>query len=79
MRLPLSWLKDFSDCDLSIEDLADLLTRAGLEVESIERIGVYSDRIVVGEISEVRPIPDTNDLHQSLIHISEPTRLRRIS
>ena len=64
MRLPLSWLKDFSDCDLSIEDLADLLTRAGLEVESIERIGVYSDRIVVGEISEVRPIPDTDDLHE---------------
>ena len=64
MRFPLSWLKDFNDCDLSIEDLANLLTRAGLEVENIERIGIYSDRIVVGEISDVRPIPDTDNLHE---------------
>ena len=64
MRLPLSWLKEFNETDLSIEDLANLLTRAGLEVETIERIGIYSDSIVVGEISEVRPIPDTNGLHE---------------
>ena len=57
MRLPLSWLKEFNETDLSIEDLANLLTRAGLEVEAIERSGIYSDSIVVGEISEVRPIP----------------------
>ena len=43
MRLPLSWLKEFNETDLSIEALANLLTRAGLEVESIDRIGIYSD------------------------------------
>ena len=64
MRLPLSWLKEFNETDLSIEDLANLLTRAGLEVEAIERSGIYSDSIVVGEISEVRPIPETNGLHE---------------
>ena len=64
MRLPLSWLKEFNETELSVEDLADLLTRAGLEVEAIERIGIYSDRIVVGEILEVRPIAETNNLHE---------------
>ena len=64
MRLPLSWLKEFNETDLSVEDLADLLTRAGLEVEAIDRIGIYSDSVVVGEISEVRPIPETDDLHE---------------
>ena len=64
MRLPLSWLKEFNETDLSIEDLANLLTRAGLEVEAIERSGIYSDDVVVGEISEVRPIPETNGLHE---------------
>ena len=64
MRLPLSWLKEFNETDLSIEALANLLTRAGLEVETIDRIGIYSDSIVVGEISEVRPIPETDSLHE---------------
>jgi phenylalanyl-tRNA synthetase beta chain len=41
MYLPLSWLKDYISLDgLSIEDLARLLTSAGLEVESIQIIGL---------------------------------------
>ena len=55
MRLPLSWLKEFNETDLSIEDLANLLTRAGLEVETIERIGnvylpVLSDIPIIGRL-----------------------------
>jgi phenylalanyl-tRNA synthetase beta chain len=42
MRIPLSWLKDFVDLpnDMNVEDLAEKLTIAGLEVGSIEYIGV---------------------------------------
>lgn len=40
MRVPLSWLKEFVDITLSVEELAERLTRAGLECEGIERIGV---------------------------------------
>ena len=36
MRLTLNWLKDYVDIDLSPEDLAHLLTMAGLEVEALE-------------------------------------------
>ena len=71
MRLPLSWLKEFNETDLSVEDLADLLTRAGLEVEAIERIGIYSDRVVVGEILEVRPIAETKGLHEVDLQLGE--------
>ena len=42
MRVPLSWLRDFNDCDLPAEELARRLALGGLEVEAIERIGVYS-------------------------------------
>ena len=71
MRLPLSWLKEFNETDLSVEDLADLLTRAGLEVEASERIGIYSDRVVVGEILEVRPIAETKGLHEVDLQLGE--------
>lgn len=40
MRVPLSWLKDYVDIDLPIDELAEKLTLAGLEVENIEYIGV---------------------------------------
>lgn len=43
MKLPLSWLKDYVDIDLSVEDLARVLTRAGLEVDSIQLVGLAAE------------------------------------
>ncbi len=40
MKAPLSWLKDFVDIDLSIPELARLITMAGMEVEAIQIIGL---------------------------------------
>lgn len=39
MRVPLSWLKEFVDIPLRAEVLAERLTMAGLEVESIQHVG----------------------------------------
>jgi phenylalanyl-tRNA synthetase beta chain len=40
MKLPLSWLKDYVDIDLSLLELARLLTMLGLEVDEIQVIGL---------------------------------------
>jgi phenylalanyl-tRNA synthetase beta chain len=40
MKIPLSWLKDYIDIDLSLEELARTLTMVGLEVEEINVIGL---------------------------------------
>ena len=40
MKAPLSWLKDFVDIDISIADLAHLITMAGMEVEEIRILGL---------------------------------------
>ncbi|MGA2504355.1 MAG: phenylalanine--tRNA ligase subunit beta [Anaerolineales bacterium] len=40
MKAPLSWLKEFVDIDISIAELAHLLTMAGLEVEDLRIIGL---------------------------------------
>ena len=64
MKVPLSWLKDFVDVDLPVERLAERLTLAGLEVESITRIGELWDRdkIFVGQILEVVRHPEADRL-----------------
>lgn len=40
MRVPISWIKDFVDIELSIESLAQQITLAGLEVEEIIYVGL---------------------------------------
>ena len=39
MRVPLSWLREFVDVDLTPEALAERLTLLGMEVKGIDRAG----------------------------------------
>ena len=39
LQTPLSWLQDFVELNQYPDDLAERLTTAGLEVETIEKIG----------------------------------------
>ena len=39
IQVPLSWLKDFVSINIAPGQLADRLTTAGLEVETIEKVG----------------------------------------
>ena len=40
MRVPISWLKDFVDIQISPEELADRLTLAGMVGEAVDYVGV---------------------------------------
>lgn len=50
MRVPLKWLKEYVDVDISPEDLAEKLTMHGVEVVAIEFHGKGLDKVVVGKI-----------------------------
>ena len=45
MRVPISWLKDYVDIDITAEELAEKLTTAGFEVGKIEYIGVPQNQV----------------------------------
>ena len=76
MRVPLSWLSDYVEIILPVEELAERLTLAGLEVATIERVGEKWDpeKIIVGEIVEVRPHPNADRLTIAVVDYgaSEP-------
>ncbi len=80
MRVPLSWLQDYVDLTLPLEELAHRLTLAGLEVEGIEYIGIPAppggasghlvwdrEKIVLGHILEVKPHPDADRLVLAMV------------
>ncbi|RPI99245.1 MAG: phenylalanine--tRNA ligase subunit beta, partial [Chloroflexi bacterium] len=48
MKVPISWLKEYVDINLSIEELAERLTLAGLEVGSIQYIGIAQGKPPAG-------------------------------
>ena len=64
MKVPLSWLKDYVDIILPVDKLAERLTLAGLEVESVTRIGEMweRDKLFVGQILAVTQHPDADRL-----------------
>jgi phenylalanyl-tRNA synthetase beta chain len=69
MKVPVSWLKDYVDITIPIEELANRLTLAGMEVEHIEYFGVPGsdlvwdrEKIVIAQIVEVKPHPNADRL-----------------
>jgi phenylalanyl-tRNA synthetase beta chain len=62
MRVPLSWLRDYVDIDLTPEALAERLTLLGMEVQAVERRGADWQGVVVGELLAVEPHPGSDHL-----------------
>ena len=62
MKVPLSWLKDYVEVDIPVEELAQKLFSCGLEVEELVYVGQEIDRCVVGRIERIVPHPDSDHL-----------------
>lgn len=63
MQFPYSWLKTQADFDLSPEQLAHLLTMAGLEVEETVPAAPAFSGVVVAEVKSVEKHPDADRLN----------------
>ena len=69
MKVPVSWLREYVDITIPVPELAERLTLAGVEVETIEYFGLPGaelpwdpDKIVVGELRAVLPHPNADRL-----------------
>jgi phenylalanyl-tRNA synthetase beta chain len=62
MKVVHSWLRELVPTDLSADELAELLTSRGAEVESVERPWERLSGVVVARVVEVRDHPDADHL-----------------
>jgi len=62
VKIVLNWLRELCPTDLSAEDLAEVLTSRGAEVESIERPWQRLSGVVVARVIEVRDHPNSDTL-----------------
>ena len=60
MLVPLSWLKEYVDIDVTPQELEKKLFDGGFEVEELYQVGHDIDKIVVGLVETCEPIPETH-------------------
>jgi phenylalanyl-tRNA synthetase beta chain len=58
MKVPLSWLRDYVDVTLSVPQLVERLTLAGLEVASVRAIGLPTPEGLRAKSEEAGPVWD---------------------
>jgi phenylalanyl-tRNA synthetase beta chain len=75
MRVPLSWLKDFVEITIPLDDLIHRMIMAGLEVANVEHIGDtwQRDKLFVGEVLEVKPHPNAERLVLAVVEYGQGT------
>ena len=62
MKFSVNWLREFVDLPKNPEEIAELLTRAGVETENIETRGVKIDQVIVSQITASSRHPNADRL-----------------
>ena len=75
MQFPESWLREFCNPPLSTDQLAEILTMAGLEVEELKPVAPPFNLVVVGEIKEAVQHPNADRLRVCQVDVGQGTLL----
>jgi len=62
MKFSVNWLGEFVDLPKNPEDIAELLTRAGIETKNIETRGANIDKVIVSQITASSRHPNADRL-----------------
>lgn len=63
MNLPMSWLNDYMDIDVTPKEYSDRLTMSGSKVEGFENMGESVQNVVAGKVLTCVDHPDSDHLH----------------
>jgi phenylalanyl-tRNA synthetase beta chain len=72
MKISYNWLKNYIDTDKTPQEIADLLTFSGLEVESLEKFQTIAgglEGIVIGEVLTKEKHPDADRLSVTTVSV----------
>src|SRR5438477_5764065 len=75
MKFSVNWLREFVDLPKNPEEIADLLTRAGVETENIEMRGAQIDNVIVSRITASSRHPNADRL--TVCEVDDATGTRR--
>lgn len=65
------WIDEWVENDLNAEQLSDMITMAGLEVDSVSDVADNFDKVVVGKVLDCVPHPDSDHMHLTHVDVGE--------
>ncbi|MCW2993155.1 MAG: phenylalanyl-tRNA synthetase, beta subunit [Conexibacter sp.] len=72
MKVPYSWLREYSAPDLTLSELEHVLTLSGTKVESIQHHGIGApEGFVVGKVLTCEQHPDADRLRVTTVDVGE--------
>jgi phenylalanyl-tRNA synthetase beta chain len=72
MRVPYTWLREYCDPGVPVEELADRLVMTGTEVERIDLVGPpQPENFVIGKVTEAVQHPDADRLRVCTVDVGE--------
>jgi phenylalanyl-tRNA synthetase beta chain len=72
MKVSLHWLKDYIKIDTPTDELCEILTQIGLEVEGLEKYEAIKgglDKVFIGEVLTCIPHPDSDHLNITTVNV----------
>ncbi len=74
MNISYKWLKEYVDTTLTAQEVADALTSAGLEVDSVEEVQTIKgglEGLYVAEVLTCEPHPDSDHMHVCTVNVGQ--------
>ncbi|MEG1158862.1 MAG: phenylalanine--tRNA ligase subunit beta [Acidaminococcaceae bacterium] len=72
MLASINWMKEYVDIKVTPAELADKLTRVGLEVEKVLELGVGLTGVITGQVTAIERHPNSDHLWICQLNIGEP-------
>ena len=79
MKISYNWLKDYLECGLTPEEVAEALTSIGLEVDGVEQVEEIPGGlagVIVAEVVECVEHPDSDHLHVTKLNTGDAELLQ---
>ena len=71
MKVPMKWLKEYVDIDMTAEEYASRMVMTGTGVEGVEKTGTQFDKVVVGYVVSCVDHPNSDHLHICMVDVGE--------
>ncbi len=71
MLVPIEWLKDYIDLDVSTEDFCDRMIMSGSNLETCEHFCEEMENVVVGRIDKIEKHPDADKLVVCMVDVGQ--------
>ena len=76
MKISEKWLREWVNPSVSVTELAEQLTMAGLEVDSVGDAAAKFSGVLVGEVKSISPHPDANKLRICVVNAGDAEPLQ---